>query len=132
MSLSENRLLATELAAILSDMPLEMLETVYQAAMKNYTDSTIPFGAPQLRAAWETIKADQLAVQAAESTQTLADEFATIKACAHEYVFIAREKSDPSTLLGVYECRICLRAKPVFNTLTRSELSLPQLEAACL
>lgn len=131
MSLSENRLIATELAGILSDVPLEMLETVYQAAMKNYTDITVPFGAPQLRAAWEVLKAEQLAEHASEATQALAEEFTTIKACNHEYVFIAREKSDPLTLIGFYECRVCLRAKPVFNTRTRAEMTLPQLEGAC-
>lgn len=128
MNLSENRLIATELAGILSDVPLEMLETVYQTAMKNYTDITQPFGAPQLRAAWESLKADMMREVSADQTRSRYDAALAVQSCDHDYVFIAREKSDPSALLGFYECRICLRSKPVFNTRTRANQTQPQLE----
>lgn len=112
-------------------MPLEMIETVYQAAMKNYTDVSRPFGAPQLRAAWLAIKAELLADQSGDQTQAMIGEFAAITACNHDYVFIGRLADDPPALLGMYECRVCLRSKPVFNLAERRNLTLPQLEESC-
>lgn len=122
---------ATELAGILSDVPLEMIETVYQTALKNYTDVSQPFGAPQLRAAWLAVKADLLADQAGDQTQAMIGEYVAVTACAHDYVFIGRAADDPPALLGVYECRLCWRSKPVFNLAERRNLTVPQLEESC-
>ncbi len=131
MSLSESRLSASELAGILSDVPLEMIETVYQTAMKNYTEVSQPFGAPQLRAAWLSIKAELLADRAGDQTAAIVGEIAAVTACHHDYVFIGRIADDPPALLGMYECRVCLRCKPVFNLAERRNLTLPQLEESC-
>lgn len=126
----EADLAAHELAKALPDIPADMIDLVYQVAMQRYSDTSQPFGAPQLRAAWIELNAEIAAAAAREEARIITDEVSRLNACPHDYVFIPREDSDPVKLLGWYACIYCEKSKPVFNTKNRANHENKQLPAA--
>ncbi len=121
---------ALELAKALPDIPVEMIETVYQVAIQRYSDTAQPFGAPQLRAAWNELSAEIAAAAAREEARIITEEVSRLAGCPHDYYFVPREDSDPVKLLGWYACKYCDKSKPVFNTKNRANHEDKQLSAS--
>lgn len=126
----ERDFIVSEWAQNLNDVPLEFHSEVFNRAMRNYTDSDIPFGVPQLRAAWNEIRAQTISEAAKIETASLVDEMKAIAECKHDFVLIPRLINDHEMFVGFLECGKCLISRPIFRK-PQTEESTEELETAC-
>jgi hypothetical protein len=95
------------------------IKRMFDRAMRDYVDTSLPFGVPQLKAAALTLTMER---------RQMPKTVAPLRCERHVLVEIEREANDPPLILNWRVCGVCQKAFPKFARLAPPALRLVEVQ----
>lgn len=127
---NEAALIAASWRDAMSDVPLECLDEVFRRAIQNYQNIEIPFGVPQLRAAWQEVRGEMDNEIKHVETQEFLAELKAMAECAHRYEERAPDPEEAAIFESVKVCVKCDHAIPKFRKSDKAQRAAAYLQIA--